>query len=57
MGVVVEKKAKVRDSHRTAIQHYRKWCERNPDATKEERIKSFNFMIDSAALSRRLPSE
>jgi hypothetical protein len=52
-----EKKAKVRARHADAIAEYMKWLHRFPKATREKRIRQFDFYVDSAKLKETLDRE
>ena len=42
-----EAKAKIKNRHRNAIQHFRKWKKEHPKATLNEQIEMFDFLVDT----------
>jgi hypothetical protein len=51
-SVAPEKKATVKETHRLAIEHFKKWLARNPNATHGSKFEKFDETIDLAALVR-----
>lgn len=43
-------KVKVKDRHKTVAAHFRKWKSEHPDASREEQIKTFDFLADTAKM-------
>ena len=50
----MEAKAKVRDRHKNAIAHFQKWRRENKDATLEEQVKQFDFLVDTSMMQQEL---